>query len=104
MSLDAIKQISEVEQQAEEIVNQARAQAREKLLEVQKQTSELRAQLIAQQNRSIQDAVHTAQADGELFIQASVAKAHIDCETLTQTAEGNMPSAISLIVGRVVKI
>lgn len=103
MSLDAIKKISEVEKQAEDLVNQAKSQARERASDAQKAVQELRSRLIAEENQSIQEAVAKAAKDSEAKAKASVEKAYAECDEIAAGAMVNMPAAISLIVGRVVK-
>lgn len=103
MSLEAIKEISDVERQADALVEQARHEARERIQAAQASAGELRAEMIARENARLQQAYQAAQAAGEATVRQSVEQAQAECQALDTQAASNMQAAISLIVGRVVK-
>ena len=103
MSLDAIKQINEIEKQADQLVQDAKVKAREIISQAQKDAAALREKIIEESNEKALGAIRDGQKQGERAAQADIKQAEEKCRDIRQEAESRMDDAVSLIVRRIVK-
>lgn len=103
LSLNAIKLIGDIEQQAEAIVTKAAQDARELILTAQKDASASHEKRVQEELRAVAQATQDVQEKSRVTSEETVKSAESQCKLIADEAAGNMKAAISIIVGRVVE-
>lgn len=104
MSKEAIRQIKETEEKAEQIRADATARARGMIAEAEKQADELRANVKDDAHKALSSDLAAMRKKSEDLTEKNRASAKDDAQALTQTALENMKDAVKLIISEVTEI
>ncbi len=104
MSKEAIRQIKETEEKAEQIRADAAARARSMIAEAEQQADELRANVKDDARKALESDLAAMRKKSEDLTEKNRAAATDDAENITQTALENMKDAVKLIISEVTEI
>nr|PZN09646.1 MAG: hypothetical protein DIU64_08265 [Caldicoprobacter oshimai] len=104
MGIDAIKEIRQAEQQAEEIKKQAMEKAREILRRAEEEGNRFLVEVTQQAQQERQQFMRQAEEEARKEIEALNQKAEEECQKIRQMAQAKLDKAISLIMGKVVNM
>ncbi len=103
MSIDAIKQVTDTEEQAKVLVAQAQAQAKALVDQARKAGEVQLAEARKAAQAQARERLAQAEAAGAQRTQAALAEYETDCQALKERAQARLPQAAQLIVGKVVR-
>ena len=103
MTIDVIKDIKEVEQQAEQILKQAHNTVRQKMEETRAESERLISKASADSQKEIDDIIKKAESRAEEEISKIKIQISMECAEIKDAARKKFPEAIDIIAGRVVK-
>jgi len=101
--MDAIKQVTDSEQQAKALVAQAQAQAKQLLQQAQKDGEAALAAARKEAQDRVRERMDRAEAAGAEKTRQTLEQYETDCRALKAKAEGRLDKAAEMIVGKVVK-
>lgn len=104
MSLDAIKQVTETEQQTRERRTAALVQAKKTVADAERAGREHLEAARADAEAQVKGFMKAAEDKAAKHAQQVMEETQKSCRTLCQAAEGRMAEASALIVGRVVNV
>ena len=102
MSLNAIQQVTDIEQQAKDSIAQATADARSITQEAQQQADLIYSKAMQEAAQRAAEFIGAARSHAESTTQYQIEQARLDCENLRDHAQKNMDTAVSRVVERVV--
>ncbi|MBO5280144.1 MAG: hypothetical protein J6B55_02865 [Clostridia bacterium] len=104
MSKEAIRQIKETEEKAEQIRAEAASRARSMIAQAEQQANELRANVKDDAKKALESDLAAMRKKSEDLTEKNRTAAKDDAQTLTQTALENMKEAVKLIISEVTEI
>lgn len=104
MSKEAIRQIKETEEKAEQIRADAAARARSMIAQAEQQADELRANVKDDARKALSSDLAAMQKKSEDLTEKNRTAAKEDADALTQAALENMKDAVKLIISEVTGI
>lgn len=102
MPLEAIERITEIEEQAERLAQQAREGAAALLRDARVRAASLRDELVKKAQEEARETVRAAQEKGRRSGEEALAETGRQCAELRRLAEERMPAAVKLICERIV--
>ena len=103
MSIENMKRISAVEEEAVSIRRQAQADVRRLTEQSRKQVADLLENAKKQAESRYQEAIRLAESEAQAAYDERLAEVARECEALKTKAAGKLPEAVGLIKGKVVK-
>lgn len=104
MDMDAIKEIRQAEQRAEEIKKQAMEKARDILRIAEEEGNLFVVEVTQQAQQEKQQFMHQAEEEAKKEIEILNQKAEEECKKIRQMAQTKLDEAISLVMGKVVNM
>ena len=98
MSKESIRKITEAEEQARQIIEQANQRAKALYAETEQKSKEDREQLEAQTEQRLRKMLNDMQAQSQEILQRSSESAKKDAERMNKLAEVHMEEAVKAIV------
>lgn len=102
MSLDAIRQVTQAEEETREQLDRARADAKRAVSDAERDGKERIAQARSQAEGEVKLLLTAAETRAEAHAREVMAQALRDCDVLRATAEERLDRAADLILERVV--
>ena len=103
MTIDVIKDIKEVEAEAEQIVRQSQNSARQKVADAQAESSRIIEQAESDAQKEAEEMIREAESRAEEEISKIKIQVSMECADVKDAANKKFPEAIDIITGRIVK-
>lgn len=103
MAIEQIKRIKEVEEQAEQIRKKSHADVKQMTVDAEKQVALLMDKARREAEDAYKKTLTKAEADAQSVYDEIIQKAKTECSHISAGADKNLESAVSIIIGRVVR-
>lgn len=103
MAIEQIKLIKEAEAKAEEIRKASAAECKQMLADAERDAAKQVEQARMEAEDTYREILAKAEAEAQIGFNVIIDKAEAECDALSLRAEKNLDSAVSMIVGRIVK-
>ncbi len=103
MAIEQIRQIRDAEEEAEQIRKRSSTEAKQMIVDAEQKAAQLLEQARRQGEEKYKQILQEAQAEARTAYDDIIGKAKQESVHVTAAAEKNFDSAVSIIVGKVVK-